>query len=368
MGTMAFHLTAALGRPYPIVVNGRVGSTTSVSIVDPDGGTTPLPLVDADDVGTYTADFTPSIPGNHTVTIASDDTDVDGLAVTLVAGRNRDACSCDGETVAACCDAGGLRLGWPCPNVASLRCIAAFSADQVRRWAGIATGTLFGDTCRRWPGCNNYAKLRPAVGAWCLAPLPARYGQHLGLDLWPTLRYPALEIVDIEISGASVGATGWRIEGKRWLVPEGSTAWPDQDLHAADAEAGTWSVLVRYGKPPPAMAVAARDQLMLQMLLGNEVPATGTVDVLPSGLTQLVENGRTMTFDPEASTRLYDEAKRRWPCTGTNRRARVVDLAERTARGSSAIHVVPGDPTPAAVEAFAGSGCNLDAKLAALSA
>lgn len=369
---MSFHLQAALARPFPIAVTGGLGATTSVDILDPAGaGPVNVPLTDTDSTGVYVGTFTPDQPGTWTLTIDSDDASIDGLDVDVEVARRAAlaGCGCGGEALANCCTESGLRVDWPCPNVNGLKCIAAFSVDQVRRWAQAATELLFVDTCRRWPGCNNFAKLRPVVGGWCLAPLPPKYGQHLGLDLWDSLRYPALELCAVEVDGATMAVDDWRIEGKRWLVPEGSTAWPDQDLHQPDGAAGTWSATIRYGKAPSPLAVAARDQLMLQMLLGNEVPAFGEVCTLDSGLVQLNENGRSMVFDPAKATRLYDEVRKRWKCPSVKARgSRVVDLAERTARGSSVMHAVPGDHVPIEATVFAGSGCTLAADLAALQA
>lgn len=362
---MRFETT--LGVPFALAAQGVAGGAVVFTVTAPDLSTSTPAATDT--TGLYTATFTPSQLGEWTVAVSDvgDVSTLDGaeLTVNVSAGGLLAVPAGTGWHPGACTPAAG-NLRWPCPSLASLPCIAGFSEAQVTTWLEVATTTIFGDTCQRFPGCQNYVKLRPVASSRSLCLVP-RWPGHLGIDLWPTVRYPVLELVDVEIDGVSVGRSGWRIEGKRYLVPEGTTSWPSQDLHEPDGGADTWSVLVRYGRDPHPLAVKARDQLMYSMILHNEVPADpAAVCHTPEGLISLSENGRTMTFNPETATTLHDEAVKRWKCAPARARSYVFDLAERTSVNSSSMHVVPGDPTPADVQIWFPSGCDVQAQLDAI--
>ena len=106
-----------------------------------------------------------------------------------------------------------------------------------------ATETMFGDLGHWFPGCHRYARLRPNVSGTCLRPTTTG---NYGFDLFDELRYPALELLEVEIEGTVAPADEWRIEGHRWLVPASGVSWPVQNWAADPGEPRTWSVLVRY--------------------------------------------------------------------------------------------------------------------------
>ena len=362
-------LYAQINDPFLVAVQTDPGATVDVQVTNPDLTAGPLlSLDDSDGDGVYRATFTPTDIGDYQLTIQATGTPVDGLAAILEVSSTG-AGYVGGVTYSVgSCEPGGENLRWPCPNLASLPCITSWSADQIARWSTIATATMYEDLCRRFPGCDSYAKLRPRAGAQSLCRVPS--GSY-GIDLWPTLRYPAVEICEIEIDGTALAdTTGWRIDGKRYLVPEDGTSWPSQDLDLSDGSLGTWSVLVRYGRPPPPLAVEARDRWMLAMLTSSEPTSSGDLACsLPDGTVSLSEGGRTIQFDPgPAASALHDQAMRRWRCRPLHNRSQMIDPAEHSAVNGGQIVVVAGDHTPAAAQAFFPSGCDLDAQLAALTA
>ena len=356
-----------------VAVQAPAGLTVSVQVTLPDLTAGPLlVLTDIDGDGHYEANYTPTVVGDYWLIIESPGAEVDGLAAVLTvsaAGAGGALPGGSGYISGACPgDLNGSIVLWPCPKLSSLDCIDNWTADQIADWLSVATATLFDDTCRRFPGCESYALIRPQASSSCLA----WYDGHWGLDLFPTVRYPVIELVDVIINGVSSAETdsslpGWEIRGKRYLVPTGSNSWPSQDFRAPNGAPGTWSVLVRYGRPVPPLLLKARDQFAYSMLIDNEPTATGSMACkLPDGTTQLVESGRVIQRDPSVGASiLYEQAKKRWGCP--KKGPMIYDPAEPTARNSSYTIVVDGDHTPADVLAFRGSGCNVQSQLDALS-
>lgn len=352
-------LHAPVNSPYRLAVKAAPADTVEVTVTAPDLTTTVIPLTVEGDI--HSAPWVPDQLGdwNVEVTTSSDPELLNQIFIVDVAHRAPAAFVFDPSE--ANTDTGN-RLLWPCPNLAALKCITEWGIEPILYWLNVATSTVFADTCHRFPGVHNYAKLRPNGSSSCLTRIHGTYG----VDLWPALRYPALEIVDIEIDGASVGSAGWRIEGRRYLVPNTGTLWPTQDPWAEDGAAGTWSATVRYGRLPEPLAVTARDRFAYSMLVDNEpTTAGGLACALPSGTTSLNENGRTINIDPDhgsASAAIVEEARRRWRCRG--RGPLIVDPVELN---RPPVLVAPGDPTPIYTHAaFLASGCDLEAELAAL--
>lgn len=362
---MTARLHALVDSAYPLVLTAEAGLTVTLDVTLPDlTAGAPVALVETLGDGEYVAAWTPSIAGVYTLTVDSAGSTVDGLEIDVVVSARLPL----GAPTGGYQDhdpATGARVAWPCPNLASLPCIGVWTADQVARWAEIATLTVFDETCRRFPGTSSYAAVRPMPAGCCETPA------GWGFDLWPTLRYPALELVGVTVDGTPLAdLAGWVLYGRRYLVPPPSVAWPTQDSNALDGDPDTWSVVVRYGRTPPSLAVAARDRLLLTLLVENEPSTSGDlVCQLPNGVTALTENGRTITLTADAalsaSSALLEESARRWKCRRANQTG-IFDPAESRARGASTALVVPGDPTPPAFAAFALSGCDLAAQLAAL--
>lgn len=368
---LMLRLTAPVSQPYRLAVRAAATDTgLQLTVTDPLGvAGAPVATVAAGDV--RTASWTPAMSGSHTVTISgSANITLNGLQMTVdVSARGLadwvfDPSQADPATGLPT----GARVRWPCPRLSALPCITAWSIDPLEYWLNVATDELFTETCRRFPGVQSYVKLRPVARSSCLIPIRGTYG----IDLWPKVRYPILELVDVEQDGASIGTAGFRIEEQRYLVPDPSQSWPSQNLAAADGAAGTWSVTVRYGRVAPPLAVTARDRYAYSMLVDNEPTTAGNLAcALPGNTTQVVEDGRTMVFDvdPEhgaVSATAVQAATKKWRCR--RRGPRLFDPAERSALDSDLLQVVTGDPTPTDRAIWLASGCDLAAILAALGA
>lgn len=363
-------LPAALDVPYRVSIDTPDGvSIDEVTITSPASIPTLTGALTAEGGRSFHV-FTPDMVGLWTIevtaaTVPIDTPDPTGSVLTLeVSARGAGDLVLDPTLASVSACSGHSPIRWPFPHLAGLDCVGSWDAPAVERWMGMATSTLFDDLCRRFPGCHLYAKLRPRANAAALCALPGRAGY--GIDLFPTLRYPALELLDVEVDGASIGTADYEIVGKRYLVNRGSTGWPTQDRDAFDGADGSWSVSVRFGRMPPTLAVLARDRFGYSMLLDNEPTTSGEVACrLPEGTTQLVENGRTISVDAarESASTLYDQARTRWRCRGRNE-SRIIDPAEEWLAGGNVIDVVPGDGAPYLTHRlWLGSGTDLESAL-----
>lgn len=358
-------LGARLDHPYLVAITVPTGDASiAATITDPTGAATALTLVDAGDA--RTAQITPSVPGPHVLEVtASDDPAIVGIQAGLDVATSRPGHLIvdPGQTDPDCLSS--QRLLWPCPDLAALPGITNWGVDAVARWMGDATDTMFADAGFRFPGCHRYVRLRPRVSGSCLCLTPSG---RLGFDLWPILRYPALELLDVMVDGVADDLADWQIERHRWLVPADGVSWPNQDWQRDNDTTGTWSILVRYGRPVPALAVRARDQWALSMLCEIEPTTAGDLACrIPPNATQVTENNRVIALDPEqasviAST-LATQVARRW---GTKRRqmSRLADPADASGPGTGMARVVPGDHTPTDHALWLNSGCDLSAELA----
>ena len=363
-------LPAKLGSPYRIAVAAASDDgTLAGTLTEPDGTDTALALVADGAVWVHRpggAEWTPDQLGVHTVTLtASDDSALVGLAMEILVGTLSPGDLVVDHTVTdpACGHARAVR--WPCPTLRRLQCIDEFPPEAVREWMGTATQTVFTDTAARFPGCHWYARIRPRVTAACLLATPTG---RLGFDLFPAVRYPVLELLEVTEDGTAHDLTDWSVEGRRWLVPADGVSWPLQDWAADPGAEGTWSVLVRYGRAPEPLAVTARDLMAYSLIISTEPTTGGTLPCrLPDGTTQVSENGRVITMDPDAAAgAVHEQILKRWPARAWDF-TQLVDPAEPTARASSFHRLVPGDQTPLSHATFLNSGCDLAAELEALS-
>lgn len=360
---LMLRLTAPLDRPYRIAVDAAVDDgTLAIELTAPDMTTSSPALTVA---GTrHITSVTPDQRGTYLVTItASDDATIVGEAFEIAVSDLGEADLVVDYAVSTP-PCGEQLLRWPCPELASLDCIDEFSANSIRRWMGIGAGKMFRDSAARFPGCHWYVRLRPKISGACLVPTPG--GWH-GFDLFETVRYPVLELLEVEIEGIAADTADWSVEEQRWLVPADGVSWPVQDWDGDLGGPLTWSVLVRVGRRPPPLVSRARDMWALAMMIRTEPTTSGAMACrLPDGTTQLTENGRTMTLDPDvAGAALHSELVREWGAKPWDLSG-IHDPAEPTARGSRIARVVPGDQTPVSHRLFLGSGCDLDAELAAL--
>jgi hypothetical protein len=356
-------LTAPIDRPYRIAVDAAVDDgSLAVQITAPDTTTSSPALTVAG--ARHVASITPDQLGTHTIEItASDDPTIVGESFELIVSQLGEAdLVFDHTTTETPC--GEQLLRWPCPHLGALDCIDEYSPESVRRWMSIAAGKMYRDAAARFPGCHMYLRLRPKISGACLVPTP---GGHHGFDLFETVRYPVLELLEVETEGTASDPADWTIEQQRWLVPADGVSWPVQDWDGDLAGPRTWSVLVRAGRRPPPLVVRARDMWALAMIIRTEPTTSGSMACrMPDGTTQLSENGRTMRLDPDiAGAALHAELVREWGAKPWDLSG-IHDPAEPTARGSRTARVVPGDQTPTSHRLFLGSGCDLTAELAAL--
>lgn len=361
-----FHLPARTNSPFLVAVTaGPTAGPLEVTVTAPETSTTVVALTLTGD--SWTGSWTPAAPGDHVVAITTADGDptllgsqftvnVSDLTLGLLWGDHTDSSLGCG---------GSQRLIWPAPDLPTLPCIEQWTAPQIRKWTLVATNQLFGDTAFRFPGCHRYARLQPNVTSSCLT-LTSKGVR--GFDLFPSLHYPAIELLEVEINGTPADLADWAIYENRWLVPSPGVPWPSQ--YIGGTTENTWSILVRYGRRPPELLVMARDRWMVSMLTSVE-PTTGgkLVCQLPDGVTQISENGRTMTLTQEQATMsaatLVEQAVKRWGPKASDSSG-IIDPAEITARGSTYARRLPGDQIPEDHLLFIQSGPDLVAELAAL--
>lgn len=360
-------LPAQVNHPYRVSIEAAGDDATLAATVTRPDGTTVDPLTLTADGAVQSASYIPAVVGDYTVAItASDNPDLVGLSFELVVGSSTrgDLVIHHEVTDPACGVEKPVR--WPCPHLPGLQCIDEFDPAAVIEWMGIGTQTIFRDTVSRFPGCYWYARLRPRISGSCLCMTPAG---RWGFDLFDSIRYPALELLEVEVEGTAVDLTAeaWTIERKRYLVPPDGVNWPTQDWDAPAGDPGTWSVLVRYGRAVPRLVVRARDLMAYALILETEPTTAGEMPCrLPNGTTQLSENGRVITVDVSAAGGvLHKQLIDRWGGSPW-KLSQLIDPAEVTSRGSRTALWVPGDQVPLSHSTFLQSGCDLAAELAAL--
>lgn len=358
-------LPAQVDHPYRISIDAaRDDATIAATITDPAGAVT-VPVL-ALDGEVWSSQLTPTLLGDHTVTItASDNPDLVGLAFVIVVGRITPGdLVIDHAVVDPAC---GVEkpVRWPCPYLRGLPCIDAYDFESIEPWMGMASQTIFLDTASRFPGCHWYARLRPRISGACLCIVPGT-GLY-GFDLFHTIRYPALELLEVEIDGGVQDLTNWRIEQKRYLAPADGQSWPSQNWDGDLGSVGTWSVLVRYGRAAPALVARARDLFAYSLILDTEPTSAGDIACrLPDGTTQLSENGRVIQMDVAAAGgALHEQLIKRWGGSPWNL-TQLSDPAEFTSSGSRIARIVPGDQTPLSHSTFLQSGCDLAQEIADL--
>lgn len=233
------------------------------------------------------------------------------------------------------CDPGSC-ICWPCPNPKTcFPCASQWTREDFEEWLPIANQMAFEDMGRRWPGCNCFARLRICKPCGCSCACSCKPDM---LDLWPTLKYPALEIVDVEREGVWQGdGEGFEIwEHRNLRACEG---WPQQTMSAKTGAPCTWSIVVRFGAQPHPLAVKARDEQLVRLLLDNcGAPRKGCK--IDGNIVSLSENGRTMQFDLTRPSGLYSSAVRRFNTTRSRERGSMRDPAQASHRGNGGGYVV----------------------------
>jgi hypothetical protein len=141
-------------------------------------------------------------------------------------------------------------------------------------------GAWFNLTCGNCPGTCS---CRPLEEAW----LPG----------------PVASVISVKLDGATMPASGYRIDDFRKLVRVDGGSWPIcQNLTAADTQPDTWSVTVQIGQTVPQMGLLAAGELACEIMnacCGNDcrlprnatsVSRQGVTIDLPT-ITELLERG-----------------------------------------------------------------------------
>lgn len=135
-------------------------------------------------------------------------------------------------------------------------------------------------------------------------------------------RYPVVAVSEVLIDGASLPASGYWVQGKRYLrrTDEGQY-WPStQKEYLPDTEQDTFSVTVTWGTPPPGAVAAATRRLACELLVLKSGGSSSLTDriknVVRQGITMevvssddLLEDGRTGIYEVDLAISVYNRDK-----------------------------------------------------------
>lgn len=204
-------------------------------------------------------------------------------------------------------------------------CGSTFGTDvPLDLFASEATALLFALSGERFTGvCERTVRPCPgSCGCWGADPLARYIGTSVGGDLFgldgywhmgghrsgcrplSTVKlagYPVQEILEVQIDGAVIDPSGYRLEKGRNLVrladADGNRQrWPGcQRLDLPAGDPGTFTVTYTYGQAPPLPALEAAKQLACQLALACPDPNGGDGECeLPAGTVQLIRQGITV--------------------------------------------------------------------------
>ena len=217
---------------------------------------------------------------------------------------------------------GGSCIVWPAPDLGCVPCATLWEPEDFKLWLPAVNQQAFEDFGSRFPGCCCHARIRVCRPCVCACPCGCRRD---GVDLWPTLRYPANQVVGFELDGVwqdeETIAGKWELHQNRYLIAKDGI-WPVN--HGAPGGECAWSVVVQYGQNPPPIAVLARDEELMR-LMAIHCPTVAGCSI-SEGTVSLSENGRTRNFDIENPSRLYEVQRARYEI-GAERHS-MVDPAE----------------------------------------
>ena len=258
---------------------------------------------------------------------------------------------------------GGSCIVWPAPDLKCVPCATLWDPEDYKLWLPAVNQMAFEDFGSRFPGCCCHARIRICRPCTCVCPCGCRRD---AVDLWPTLRYPAVEVVGYEAGGVwqDVSEIGdkWELHQERYLIAKDG-CWPSN--YGAPGSGCAWSVVVRYGRNPPGLAVRARDEELMRMMAMHCPTVAGCT--ISEGTVSLSENGRTRNFDLDAQTTLYQRARARWEI-GPERHS-MVDPADFWGISETLVETIALGDWPGAEEAPEGcvSACDqVDELFAAL--
>ena len=246
---------------------------------------------------------------------------------------------------------GGSCIVWPAPDLNCVPCATLWEPEEYKLWLPAVNQAAFEDFGSRFPGCCCHARLRICRPRVCVCSCGCRRD---AVDLWPTLRYPAIEIVGYEAEGVwqdpSEIDSKWELHQNRYLVAK-EGGWPS-NYGAPGGECG-WSVVVRYGQKPPPLAVLARDEELMRQMAIHCTKVSGCT--ISEGTVSLSENGRTRNFDLDNPTRLYEVQRARWEI-GAERHS-MVDPAEFHGISETLVESIPLGDWPGYEDGAGPEGC-----------
>lgn len=120
---------------------------------------------------------------------------------------------------------------------------------------------------------------------------------------------PVTEIVSVKVDGQVLDPSAYRVDDWRFLVRIDGHSWPAcQQAHLDDDQAGTWSVVFKYGAAPPPSGVAAAVALAAQLAAACNPDADCA---LPANATRASRNG--VDFDLTAADLIDDQGRHTVP-------------------------------------------------------
>lgn len=123
-------------------------------------------------------------------------------------------------------------------------------------------------------------------------------------------RHDVTQIFNVDIDGATLSASSYRLDEGRYLVRTDGSSWPCcQDLSKDIGETGTWYIELEHGEAPPEMGQYAAGRLASELIKSC---TDGADCALPARVTTVAREGVTFSLlDPqdfltEGRTGLYE--------------------------------------------------------------
>lgn len=233
---------------------------------------------------------------------------------------------------------------WEIPPSEGSEGVPRYTAEQKARAVALATQTLRMLTLWRVGGCpvtvrpatqgcrDKTYRVFPVSGSGAVPWQPVSMGgQWINIGCGHSSACSCLgarevllpsnagEVLSVTIDGLTLDPTAYRLDAGARLVRLDGDTWPlCQDLTKPDTEEGTWAVTYRPGAPVDGLGA-----YVAGVLAGEYVRACagGSCD-LPTGVTQVVRNGVTLTIgagafpDGKTGIRTVDAYLERWNPNG----------------------------------------------------
>lgn len=107
---------------------------------------------------------------------------------------------------------------------------------------------------------------------------------------------PVCEIIEVQIDGAVLPASSYRVDDFKWLVRTDGEKWPRCQSAADLGEPDTFGVTLTYGRPVPALLKQATAELACQLLKA----CVGQPCQLPQRISNISRQGVTIGYiDPQ---------------------------------------------------------------------